>query len=106
MEQPSEGKHFAAEQAKVEVYLAYLLRAGSTLAALLIALGLAVLSLSGAPAGAALVTAGLITLVLTPVARVVVAMIIFLQERDYTFAVICAIVLMAVVLGVLLGRAH
>lgn len=106
MEHPTEGKYFASEQPRVEVYLAYLLRAGSALAALLIASGLAVLSISGAPAGAALVTAGLITLVLTPVARVVVAMIVFLQERDYTFAAICAVVLMAVILGVLLGRAH
>jgi len=86
--------------------LAYLLRAGSALAALLIAVGLAVLSITGDSVGAALVTAGLITLVLTPVARVVVAMILFLQERDYTFAIICAVVLAAVLLGVLLGRAH
>jgi len=106
MAEPTEGKHFDTEQARVEVYLAYLLRAGSTLAALLIAAGLAVISMTGAPAGAALVTAGLITLVLTPVARVVVAMIVFLQERDYTFAIICAIVLLAVILGVLVGRTH
>lgn len=106
MQQPIEGKHFAAEQARVEVYLIYLLRAGSTLAALLIAVGLALLTLGSAAVGHGLVTAGLIVLVLTPVARVLVAMLAFLKERDYVFAGICAVVLFAVTLGVLLGRTH
>lgn len=106
MEEITQGRQFSSEQARVEVYLSHLLRLGSAAAAVLIGAGLLLLTLGSAGTGATLVTTGLIALVLTPVARVLVAMLVFLQERDYTFALICLIVLTAMALGVVLGRTH
>lgn len=100
-----EGKHFASRQAAVETQVARLLRAGSLLAAALMAAGIGMLML-GMARGTTLVTAGLIVLVLTPVLRVATAFVVFLQERDLAFALISFFVLAAIAFGVFLGKTH
>lgn len=103
----TQGKHFQTRQAAVETYVARMLRAGSVLAALLIAAGIATLTLGmGERAGTMLVTAGLIALVLTPVLRVATAFVVFLQERDRAFALISFFVLASIAVGVFLGKTH
>lgn len=49
-------------------------------------------------------TLGLFILTLVPLARVAFCFLLFLKERDYTYVVFTAYVLIALVAGVLLGR--
>ena len=49
-------------------------------------------------------TVGLFILTLVPLARVAFCFLLFLRERDYTFVVFTAYVLIALVTGVLLGK--
>lgn len=102
----TQGKHFETKQDMVEVQVARLLRVGSAVAAGLIGTGLGILLLGlSEPMGERLVLYGLIALVLTPVLRVVVAFFVFLWERDLAFAVISLLVLSALGVGMLLGKA-
>jgi uncharacterized membrane protein len=59
--------------------------------------------LTGAPYPRRLIMAGLITLLLTPVLRVLVAGVVFVKERDWLFALFCLVVLCALTAGVTLG---
>lgn len=89
----------------IELILARLLRVGAILAALLIGAGLVALVLGAAPALApTLITYGLLVLVATPVMRVAVAMIVFLWERDMLFALFCLVVLVALAIGIVIGK--
>ena len=87
----------------VERILARVLRIGSVAAGLMLAVGIGAMLLSGAPFAVGLITAGLITLLLTPVLRVVVATVVFCRERDWLFALFCLVVLCALAAGVKLG---
>jgi uncharacterized membrane protein len=55
--------------------------------------------------GQAIVTAGLLLLIATPVLRVAVSILGFVYERDRTFVAITATVLMLLLLSFLLGKA-
>ena len=55
--------------------------------------------------GQAIVTAGLLLLVVTPVSRVAVSILGFVYERDRTFVAITTTVLMLLLLSFLLGKA-
>jgi uncharacterized membrane protein len=55
--------------------------------------------------GAAVVSAGLLVLVLTPVLRVAASLVLFARERDWRFVVITAVVLGLLVLSFAVGRA-
>lgn len=95
------------ERAKGDILVARMLRIGSTIAASLIAVGLMVALAGLAPnLSTTLVTAGLVVLVLTPVLRVVTAFLAFLRERDFIYAFFSFLVLVALAIGVVLGRAH
>ena len=89
----------------VERILARVLRIGSIVAGVLLAVGIGGMLLGRAAFAHELITAGLITLLLTPVMRVVVAAIVFCKERDWLFALFCLVVLCALVTGVKLGLA-
>ena len=52
----------------------------------------------------AIVLTGLLLLILTPVFRVAVSILTFLEERDYLYAVITSIVLSILIIGFLLGK--
>jgi len=88
----------------IELVLARLLRLGSLIAAALLAAGIGAMLLGNSGFAPRLVTAGLMTLLATPVLRVVAAGVIFIREREWQFAFFCLVVLCALVAGVLLGR--
>jgi uncharacterized membrane protein len=87
----------------LELILARWLRAGSTLAAAIMAAGIAAL-LAGLPVGGTVITVGIWVLMSTPVIRVVVALLVFLRERDWLFALFCLVVLASLAAGVWLGQ--
>ena len=91
------------EKLRIERILARCLRAGSILSAGLLALGLGLVALTGAPAAKTLVTAGLVALLLTPVLRVLVAALVFAKEKDWLYVAFCLVVLGALAAGVKLG---
>jgi uncharacterized membrane protein len=88
----------------IERILAKVLRLGSIVAGILLAAGIGGMLLTGgAPFTHRLITAGLITLLLTPVLRVLVAAVVFCKERDWLFALFCLVVLCSLAAGVKLG---
>lgn len=95
------GKESRADS--MEMILARLLRIGSMIAAGLMAVGI-VLMIFGATLGGTLVLAGLLTLVSTPVIRVLAAMAVFLRERDYLFAGFCVVVILSLAVGMMIGN--
>jgi uncharacterized membrane protein len=56
--------------------------------------------------GEAIVTLGLLVLIATPVLRVAVSVVAFVQHRDKTYALITAAVLCLLFLSLVLGRAE
>ena len=54
--------------------------------------------------GEAIVTLGLLVLIATPVMRVAVSVVAFIQHRDRTYALITAAVLCLLLLSLVLGR--
>ena len=87
----------------IERILAKVLRLGSIVAGILLAAGIGSMLLTGSTSRRWLITAGLITLLLTPVLRVVVAAVVFCKEREWLFALFCLVVLFALIAGVKLG---
>lgn len=87
----------------IELLSARLLRFGAILAAVLIATGVLMQS---AGQGTEFITAGLIVLLLTPILRVVVALWVFLQERDFIFALFSLLVLLALGGGIWIGKSY
>ena len=83
---------------RLEVVIGRLLRAGVVTSSLCLAAGLVltVAGISGAIAGMAL-SAGLLILLATPVARVIVSVVEYVRERDWMFV--------SLTLGVLLALA-
>ena len=90
----------------IELVLARLLRLGSIVAAFLLAVGIGAMLLGHTVLAPRIITAGLLTLLATPIMRVVVAGLIFARDRDWRFAFFCLVVLCALVAGALLGHGH
>lgn len=92
----------------LEITLGRVLGVGVTLSSMTLAVGLVsalVLGASGITDG--LLTAGVMILIATPVARVVISSLAFLRRRDWTFAVLTLIVLgelVASIIAALRGR--
>lgn len=105
---------------RMEFWLSWVLRAGVLLAAFLVSAGglwylvvdgqrevlpnrpLKEVGMHGGLSPTGLISLGLLLLILTPVARVALSLGLFLEERDWTFALITFWVLL-VLLGSLLG---
>lgn len=101
------GEQTQAQQIeRVELAVSRLLRLGTSVAAILMAAGLLLLLAAPTAIGPELITAGLITLVCTPLLRVAAAFIIYLRLGDLTYAVISLGVLAIVFAGILLGQTH
>ncbi|NUU64885.1 DUF1634 domain-containing protein [Enterobacteriaceae bacterium BIT-l23] len=86
--------------------IALLLSWGSPLSTLLIAAGIALTLWPLAPlplSGSDIVRAGILVLILLPVARVVLMLIGFIRQRDRLYALIAALVLMIIAAGAWLG---
>ena len=99
-----------ARHPRLERLLAGVLRRGTWLATGVIALGLA-LSLIGWPdstpavtmTSARIVILGVALFILLPVLRVLLMMIVFVREGDYSLAAIATLVLTIIILGAALG---
>lgn len=79
---------------ELERTLGRVLGIGVALSTLALVAGLAVAAVSGGgPLAMRLLTIGVVMLIATPVARVVVSAIAYLRARDWTFAVLTLIVL-------------
>ncbi len=85
---------------RLEALLARLLTLGTWLATTIILLGL---GLTPIGAGVALVTAGIVIFLLLPVLRLVLMLLVFVDEGDYRFGAIAALVLAIIGLGAALG---
>ena len=77
---------------RLEETIGFVLRAGVIASSVALAAGLA-LQIVNAPGAQWLLHAGILTLLATPVARVVVSTVGYVRERDWTFAALTAIVL-------------
>jgi uncharacterized membrane protein len=93
--------------------LARVLYAGTWLASVVIAIGIA-LALVDSRAGTRgatiapdmrVVTAGIVLFILLPVVRVALMLIAFLRQRDFGLSAIAALVLLFIALGFVVGRA-
>ena len=80
--------------ARLERVIAIVLRAGMTTSSICLAAGL-VLAFAGPAAGADLLLhGGIIILLATPVARVLISIVEYVRQRDWRFAALTALVLM------------
>jgi len=77
---------------RLENTIGLVLRAGVVASSIALAAGLA-LELMDVPGAPRLLNAGIVMLLATPVARVVVSIVEYIRERDWTFATLTAIVL-------------
>jgi len=78
----------------LETTLGRVLRAGVTLSTIALVAGLAVAAFAGGgPLATRFLTIGVLLLIATPVARVVVSALAYLRQRDWTFALLTLIVL-------------
>jgi uncharacterized membrane protein len=78
---------------RLERTIGAVLRAGVIASSLALAVGL-VLQFMNAPGAQLLLHVGILTLLATPVARVVVSIVGYVRERDWTFATLTAVVLL------------
>jgi uncharacterized membrane protein len=86
---------------QLEKTLGRVLGAGVALSSLALVAGLAVAALSGGGTLATrLLTIGVVILIATPIARVVVSALAYLRERDWTFALLTLIVLTELVASI------
>ena len=104
-------KHVASGHPLLERLLARVLQYGTWLATAIIAIGLTItllISGSGLHAGAffsgtRIMSLGIVLFILLPVFRVFIMLLVFLQERDYPFSAIAALVLLILALGFIVG---
>ncbi len=85
----------------LELMIGKVLRSGTIASSTLFAVGL-VMTLAGYRAGFArlLLEAGLIILIATPAARVVISIIEYIRERDWLFVALTVVVLLALAASV------
>ena len=87
--------------ARLDELLAGLLRYGTWLASAAIGLGLALALIE--PQFMRLASVGIVLFILLPTARVALMLAIFFRARDYRLAIVAALVLAIIVLGLFLG---
>lgn len=98
--------HKPSPHEPIELSLARLLRIGSFIAAVLIAVGIGCMLLGRELLATRLITTGLLALLATPIIRVLTAGLIFVREKDWRFACFCLVVLCALAAGIILGHGH
>jgi uncharacterized membrane protein len=88
---------------RLEVQVGRLLQAGVTLATVCLALGLVMsLTLGNNRAATLTLTAGLVILMLTPLARVIASLVAYIRLRDWFFVATTVLVLVVLVTAWLL----
>jgi len=86
---------------ELEQRIGRVLSVGVRASAVFLAIGLALsFTSAGASIAAWLMTAGLLILMATPVARVATSMVEYVRHRDWTFSLLTAIVLLELCAGV------
>jgi uncharacterized membrane protein len=88
---------------QMEGLVAALLRYGTWIASIAIGSGLA-FAFFDPRLGPVIVTAGIALFILLPSLRVLLMLVVFVRERDYRFALIAALVLTIILLGIFLGK--
>ena len=89
-----------ASDTRFEILIGRVLRTGVLTSIVCLAIGLPLsLAFPALAAGARLLNIGILFLIATPAARVVLSMIEFILEREWPFAVLTAIVLVELVIG-------
>jgi hypothetical protein len=92
---------------RLEDLLGVMLTSGVAISAALLAVGLGLWVFAGPTrAAAALLRAGLIALMATPMVRVLVSLAEYLRFRDWLFAAMTASVLLVLLASVLIALAH
>jgi uncharacterized membrane protein len=86
--------------ARLERIIGTVLRVGVNTSTVCLACGVALFFLSGSPIASILLQAGIVILFATPVARVVVSIVQYAGERDWTFTTLTAIVLVELLASV------
>jgi uncharacterized membrane protein len=87
-----------ARDTRIEVLLGRVLRIGVVTSTICLIVGLAV-SATYPHAGITLLNAGIVVLIATPAARVVLATVEYALDRDWTFALLTSIVLLELIAG-------
>jgi uncharacterized membrane protein len=87
-----------AGDTQLEIVIGRLLRVGVTLSTVCLVIGLA-MALVRPDAPTTLISAGVLLLILTPAARVVLSTIEYVIARDWTFALLTSIVLVELIAG-------
>lgn len=91
---------------RLETLLAGVLKFGTWLASVVIALGLVrpLFPVSAPfPTGSQIVTSGIALFILLPILRVILMLILFLKGRDYRLAATAAAVLVIILAGLVVG---
>jgi uncharacterized membrane protein len=81
------------ESDRLERTIGVVLRAGVTISSICLAAGLIMAIVRGPGPADTLLAAGVIILLATPVARVLISIVEYVREHDWTFVVLTAIVL-------------
>jgi uncharacterized membrane protein len=82
---------------KLERLIGTVLRAGVVISSTCLAIGLLLYLATGGALGVLLLNAGIVVLLATPLARVVVSTVQYVSQRDWRFAVLTFIVLLELV---------
>lgn len=86
----------------LELRIGLVLKTGSLISTAFLALGLvAILAMPDSAAGPVLVNSGLVIVMITPVARVLVALVGFVQQREWRFVAMTVAILGVVAASVL-----
>jgi uncharacterized membrane protein len=93
-----------AGDTQLEIVIGKLLRIGVTLSTVCLVIGLA-LALVRPEAPTTLISAGILLLIMTPFARVVLSTIEYVIARDWTFALLTSIVLVELLAGAIAALA-
>ena len=82
---------------KLERLIGIVLRAGVVISSTCLAVGLLLYLAAGGPLAAFLLNAGIVVLLATPLARVVVSTVQYVSQRDWPFAALTFIVLLELI---------
>jgi uncharacterized membrane protein len=82
---------------KLERLIGIVLRAGVVISSTCLAVGLLLYLATGGPVAALLLNAGIVVLLATPLARVVVSTVQYISQRDWPFAALTFIVLLELI---------
>ena len=91
----------AAQDAKLEQIIRWILQIGVTTSSVFLAVGLAWSFAAPGSTAAELLTVGLMILMATPVSRVAASVVEYAAERDWLFVALTSIVLLEIVAGVI-----